>query len=204
MSRNILKFLIVFGFGLAGAELNAASAQEPKAHYRVERPAELSGDRAQEIYDRILADMVNGYRLSGAPVASEFPRWQRFNTKPYRSDTHGERFVNNYGNGAAAAYGDFEAAGTMPVGAILAKDSFAVTKDGDVFTGPLFLMEKMPAGFDAEARDWRYSMVMPDGSLYGISGGSGADRVAFCATCHETAGDDQDHLFFLPAELRVE
>ena len=34
--------------------------------------------------------------------------------------------MNNYADGAAAAYGKFEDFGEMPVGSILAKDSFTV------------------------------------------------------------------------------
>lgn len=202
MSRNIPLYWILIAATYLGVS-PALATDAPKAHYRVERPADLSGQAAEEVYGRIFDAMVDGYRLSGDPVAAAFRKWRRFSTAPYRSGTHGQRFVNNYGNGAAAAYGDFEAAGSMPVGAILAKDSFAVTAEGDIFTGPLFLMEKMPAGFSAEARDWRYSMIMPDGSLYGVSGGAGSERVEFCVTCHKTAGDAQDHLFFLPEDVRA-
>ena len=62
--------------------------------------------------------MIAGYRLSGVSAARNFPRWQRYNSAPYRSATHGERFVNNYANAPAAAYGRFEAAGIMPAGAV--------------------------------------------------------------------------------------
>ena len=109
---------------------------------------------------------------------------------------------NNYANSEANAYGR-EGAGPMPEGAVLAKDSFTVTRQGDVFTGPLFLMEKMPPGFAPDSRDWRYTMIMPDGSLFGTSKGEGSDRVEFCASCHATAGDAADHLFFVPEEYMV-
>lgn len=91
----------------------------------------------------------------------------------------------------------------MPPGAVLAKDSFTVTAQGDVSTGPLFLMEKMPAGFSAKTRDWRYTMIMPDSSLFGTTKGDGSDRVEFCVTCHATAGEAADHLFFVPEKYRM-
>jgi len=147
--------------------------------------------------------MVAGYRLSGDPVAQSYRSWRRYNSAPYRSSQHGERFVNNYGNEEATAYRRFEEASILPVGAVLVKDSFAVTQRGDVFGGPLFIMEKMPAGFDPEARDWRYTMIMPDGSLFGRTGGEGDARMRFCVACHKTAGDAHDHLFFLPKPQRV-
>ncbi len=175
---------------------------QPKRHFRVERPADLSNADALTVYTQVLEEMAGGYRLSGLPAAGDYRRWQRYNTVPYRSATHGERFVSNYANTLGRDYGKFEDFGALPTGAILAKDSFAVTASGDVFAGPLFLMEKMPAGFDRPGRDWRYSMIMPDGSVFGTTKGQGDEKVAFCVTCHQAAGDENDHLFFIPETFR--
>jgi hypothetical protein len=177
--------------------------EKPKRHFKVDRPAELSDAAALTVYMRMIDEMTAGYRLSGDSSAGAYRTWRRYNKTPYRSATHGQRFVNNYANNLAKAYGRYENAGDLPEGAVLAKDSFAVTSRGDVFSGPLFLMEKMPAGFDPKGRDWRYTMIMPDGSLFGRTKGEGSGRVEFCATCHETAGAENDHLFFLPKEQRV-
>ena len=174
----------------------------PTRHFRVPNPARLSGADASSIYDRIRDDMVAAYRLSRDPVATEFYKWRRHNRAPYLSATHGDRYINNYANAQAKAYGR-EDAGPMSAGAVLAKDSFTVTRQGDVFTGPLFLMEKMAPGFAPEGRDWRYTMIMPDGSLFGTTHGEGSAKVEFCATCHATAGDEADHLFFVPEKYRV-
>jgi class 3 adenylate cyclase len=175
----------------------------PTRHFRVERPAELADADALSIYDRILDAMVAGYVKSKNPTAAAYRTWRRYNTAPYLSATHGKRYVNNYANDVAKAYGRFEEAGTLPVGSVLAKDSFEVTERGDVVTGPLALMEKMPAGFNPEGRDWRYTTIMPDGSLFGTTNGENAGRVEFCVECHIAAGDEQDHLFFIPSERRV-
>ena len=190
------------GAGLALAQSDV-SPQKPSRHFRVERPAALTGADALTIYNRILDDMVAGYRLSGLPFVDRYRTWRRYNTVPYRSAQHGERFVNNYNNDIGKSYRHFEAAGEMPTGAVLVKDSFAVTKRGDVFSGPLFVMEKMSPGFNLASRDWRYTMVMPDGSLFGITNGEGSDRVEFCVTCHKLAGDQNDHLFYVPERYRV-
>ena len=181
--------------------VQTAGAQEE--HFSVDKPAELSLEEAEAIYARIVDDMASAYALSQDPSAVSYRRWQRFNSAPYASATHGSRYVSNYGNALAGAYGSAEEAGTMPEGAVLVKDAFAVTEDGDVFLGPLFLMEKMAPGFDPEARDWRYSMIMPDGSFFGMTGGDNDERVRFCITCHQAAGDDNDHLFFVPQAARV-
>jgi hypothetical protein len=188
------------GTALAQGDL---SPQKPARHFRVERPAGLSGADALTIYNRILDGMVAGYRLSGLDYVNRYRTWRRYNTVPYRSAQHGERYVNNFANDAGDNYRHFEAAGEMPAGAILVKDSFAVTKRGDVFSGPLFVMEKMPSGFNPASRDWRYVMIMPDGSLFGTTNGEGSERVVFCVTCHKMAGDKNDHLFFIPERHRV-
>ncbi len=180
----------------------AEDFEQPQAHFRVDNPAELDGPKAEAIYRRIRSTSLGFYRMSGDPSSEDYPTWQRYNRVPYRSATHGNRFVNNYGNRKAKGYGGGPAGTPLPEGAVLAKDSFTVTADGEVFTGPLFLMEKMAPGFDAETRDWRYSMIMPDGSLFGRTGGPDAARVGFCATCHRTAGELNDELFFVPERYR--
>ena len=140
-----------------------------------------------------------------ATVAQAYQGWERLNTMPYVSATHGNRYVNNYpGPEAVAAYGRFEEVGdAMPVGGRIAKDSFTVSPDGRIGVGPLFVMEKMAEGFNAASDDWRYAMIMPDGSLFGITDGQGSQNVAFCADCHGIVADDQDSLYFMPEEYRV-
>lgn len=207
--RIIAGVVLLAAFAWAPLDVGPAQAQsdvapqKPSRHFRVERPAGLTGADAMTIYNRILDDIVAGYRLSGLPYVDRYRSWPRYNTVPYRSAQHGERFVNNYANDAAKNYRHFEASGEMPAGSILVKDSFAVTKRGDVFSGPLFIMEKMQPGFSLASRDWRYTMIMPDGSLFGTTNGEGADRIEFCVTCHKLAGNENDHLFYLPKRYRV-
>jgi len=206
VSRVLPLILAVVGTFIdpAAAQDNETFLQQgPRiGHVALENPADLSREDAEATYQAIQAEMAQGYGLSGVPGSRRYTAWQRFNNAPYRSAQHGERFVNNYGNAAAASYGRYEDAGTMPVGAILAKDSFTVTAEGHVYAGALFLMEKMPAGFRPETKDWRYSMILPDGSLYGTTDGAGDDQVTFCADCHRAAGDDRDHLFLIPEDYR--
>ncbi len=188
------------------AAVETASAPEiarPSRHFRVERPADLAGADALTIYDRIRSELVAVYRKSANPHAAGYQTWRRYNITPYLSANHGQLYVNNYANQRAVDYGKAEAAGTLPEGSVLAKDSFKVTDRGDVFTGPLTLMEKMPPGFRSDNRDWRFTMIMPDGSLFGTTKGEHSVRVEYCAECHRRAGDEQDHLFFVPEAHRV-
>lgn len=174
---------------------------KPRRHFRVKDVADLPDDEREALYRTIQSRLQSGYGLSGLPMAKGYQRWARANTAPYRSATHGRRFVNNFVNAKAQSYLKYEKSGTLPVGAVIAKDSFVVAKDGSLMPGPLFIMEKMEKGFSYVSGDWRYSMIMPDGSFFGETNGENADRVEFCIGCH-LAREKQDHLFFVPTKYR--
>ena len=176
--------------------------KKPRRHFRVRNAAELGQEEAESIYRGLLKFLSQGYSAAGDPIAETYVGWGRFNRAPYRSATHGQRFVNNYGNEAAAAYGRYEEAGRLPPGAIIAQDSFSVTREGEVRPGPLFVMEKMEPGFNYVTGDWRYIMIMPDGELFGMTKGVNAERVEYCIACH-LVQEEWDHLFFVPRDYRV-
>jgi hypothetical protein len=173
----------------------------PRRHYRLRNPQTLDADRAEEIYAIARAAMGVGYPLSGLEVARDYQSWRRYNSAPYLSVTHGNHYLNNYANERAHAYGEFEGAGRLPVGAIIAKDSFSVTDSGGVLLGPLFVMEKMPQGFNYVSGDWKFTLVRSDGTLFGETNGAGAGRVEYCVACH-LARERYDHLYFIPRDYR--
>lgn len=165
--------------------------------------AALSDEEAVALYDCLLQELKAAYAKSDQPVAAAYQSWTRYSTRPYVSATHGERHVQNYGNAAARAYGAYEGAGEMPEGAILAKDSFTIGSDGHAAPGPLFVMEKMAERWNAASADWRYTMIMPNGGVFGVTKGIGGEKMQFCADCHMTVAPDVDSLMFLPEEYRV-
>lgn len=175
---------------------------KPRRHFRERDTLALGPVEAAKVYKALKEKLLAGYESSGDSVAAGYSAWPRYNTAPYRSATHGLRYVNNYANELAGAYGRFEQAGKFPVGAIIAKDSFSVSLDGERRSGPLFIMEKMEAGFNYVSGDWRYSMIMPDGEIFGVTNGFNSERVKYCIGCH-LAQEAQDHLFFLPTRFRV-
>ena len=190
---------------LAGA-VAVAMAQPRKPmleHPKIVAPASLSGARAEAVYQAIREQIRTNYAASGDPVTLAYQTWKRYNKAPYRSSNHGERFVNHFANDKAAGYGGFENLEPLRAGSIIIKDSFTVTRSGTVMTGPLFMMEKMAAGFASGTGSWRYLMLRADGSLVGMTGGEDSNRVAFCADCHKTAGAKHDFLFFMPREARI-
>ncbi len=147
--------------------------------------------------------MTAGYAKAGVTTVGGYTGWTRVNTSPYQSATHGSRYVNNYADKKAARrYTKFEKAGSMPAGSVIAKDSFAVRPDGSTALGPLFVMQKMTAGFSPKTGNWRYTMIMPNGTVVGTTKGKGSASVKFCAECHMSMGEGQDSLVFLPGEFR--
>jgi len=186
-----------------GAELSPISGDfsKPRRHFRLRNPAQLPPAQAEIIYQVAMPSLKKGYTMSEHPAAIEYPTWARFNTAPYLSVTHGNKYINNFANDTASTYGEFEGAGQMPVGSVIAKDSFSVTESHEILLGPLFLMEKMPAGFNEVSGDWKYTQIQPDGSVLGETNGEGSDAVRYCIACH-AAVEQQDHLFFVPRSYR--
>ncbi len=163
----------------------------------------LTDAEAGKAYDCVIGQLRAAYGKSGHPVAASYPGWRRYSRVAYQSATHGGRYVQNYANAKGRAYGLFEKSGVMAAGAILAKDSFGVGAKGQVAPGPLFLMEKMASGFNAASGDWKYTMIMPNGSVFGETNGKNAAGMQFCIECHAAVGEDQDHMMLLPVNYRT-
>lgn len=175
--------------------------ESPRRHYRLRNPQTLDAERGAEIYEIVRAGMTVGYSLSGLDIARNYQNWRRYNNAPYLSATHGNHYLNNYANEVARAYGDFEGAGRLPVGSVIAKDSFSVTESGGILLGSLFIMEKMPQGFSYVSGDWKFTLVKPDGTIFGATNGAGSARVEYCITCH-LSRERYDHLYFVPRAFR--
>ncbi len=167
------------------------------------KPAvKLTDVESAKAYGCLLKELRAAYAKSGHGAAKAYARWKRYNTVSYVSETHGNRYVNNYANAKAKAYIRFEKLKRLPAGSVLAKDSFQVKAGGKLAYGPLFLMTKMGRGWSKASDDWKYAMIMPDGTVFGTTKGKGADKVKFCAQCHMLAAE-KDSLFFLPKKYRV-
>ncbi|WP_372571085.1 cytochrome P460 family protein [Ruegeria jejuensis] len=191
-------FAVFLAAGCGAAVVHAQTSAE-SAHIAIENPAELTKEEAQEIYDDMSRRMARGYAASRLDLIAWFQDWPRFNDAPYVSATHGQRYVNSYANKVATNYATLKPGEKLPVGTVLAKDSVTVTDDGRVFPGALFVMEKLAAGKNPDTADWRYIMVMPDGSLFGDTMGSRRAAVAYCHVCHEAVAD-RDYTFFVPED----
>lgn len=165
----------------------------------------MGGEEAARLYDCIEARLLQGYAQSGRADATAFRDWPRASTFPFVSATHGNRLIHHYVNeiGAAAYMAYPEDGLEMPVGSITAKESFTISRNGDVAAGPLFLMEKVAAGALPETDDWKYVLILPDGRVMGESGTETGRKVTFCHDCHEQVLDGQDGMFYPEPEYRV-
>jgi hypothetical protein len=190
----------------AGDTLISNISGQPSAlrrHLRLRNPADMGPADAERVYQTIKRSLQAGYAQSGRKFLRDYQSWQRFNTVPYLSKTHGNHYLNNYGNTLAAEYGKHENGKPMPVGAILVKDSFSVTTAGEILLGPLAVMIKMEKGFNVLSGDWMYIQVQPIGEVLGQTHGMDSDKVRYCIGCHR-AKVEQDHLYFVPQHARFE
>lgn len=179
-----------------------AQSNGSEAHLAIENPAALSKDAARQHYRALKKQMDRGYATAQLDQLMNYQNWPLFSDAPYLSATHGQRYVNSYANRMAHSYGTLQPGEKLPVGSVLAKDSMTVTAEGGVHPGALFVMEKLPEGTSPDTADWRYIMVMPDGSLFGDTMGDRVGAVAYCHVCHEAAAD-RDYTFFVPEDYRV-
>lgn len=158
------------------------------------KKADLTEEQVVALYDCIKSKLRDGYASQGGQYTKEYQGWKAAATSPAAPGTHGKRFLYTFTNDVAfdeyVKYSDER--GPMPVGSILAKESFNVNKKGEVKHGPLFFMEKVAAGGEAdEYGNWVYSAFSPKGKAMKI-------KQSFCHGCHG-AFDTQDAMGY-PAE----
>ena len=193
---------------LAAAAALALFAAAPSAHAADcktdKKAADLSQDEAQALYDCIEASLLEGYSKATDVPGLDYRSYKLVSTAPLQSSTHGYMMVNHWVNDLGAElytkWEDMDGA-KFPIGTIFAKESFRVTKKGDVKRGPLFLMEKVEETGDAKD-GWVYTRLFPNGK-YQRTNGPKSEKMAFCHDCHAATIDDFDAAFFPPEEYRV-
>ena len=147
--------------------------------------------------------MAKSYTGGKHWAATKWKGFTRVSTQPYTSATHGGRMVQNLVNKIGRnAYKKFDDVKAVPIGTTIAKPSFTVGKDGEAKLGPLFIMEKMTNGFNADTANWRYAAILPGGGTMGVTKATNSAGVTFCHECH-VSGEDNDYLLFLPEEYRM-
>ena len=199
LGAPLLAAALTFVAGVAPAPVShAAECKSDKAR------DDLSPAEAQALYDCIEASLIEGYSKAKDVPGLDFRAYKLVTKHPQVSATHGGMFVNHWVNDKGAAlytkWEDMDGA-KFDVGTIFAKESFRVTKKGEVKRGPLFLMEKVAA--DVAPDGWVYTRLFPNGK-YQRTNGNKSEKMAFCHECHTATLEDQDAAFFPLEDNRVE
>ena len=190
MRKSLLKYSIVLaGLFIAGPAFAACVSPVEKD--------DLEDAQIVELYECILDKMRTGYQSKGNEWAAAYPSWKAAATQPINPGPHGNRFLQTFVN--EVGYSEYvkfsDERGPMPVGTIIAKESFNVNKKKQVRRGPLFFMEKVAAGDADEFGNWKYSVVQPNGKPGKIS-------QKFCHDCHGVF-EDQDAMGYPDEDYRV-
>lgn len=149
------------------------------------------------LYGCMREKLVAGYGKSGKGIGKDYAGWKAASTRPAAPGVHGGRFlmtyVNDIGHAEYVKYSD--ANPKMPVGTIIAKESFKPNKKGKVRFGPLLIMTKLEAGKAPKYGDWLYAGINGKGKNFKVS-------QKFCHDCHGNY-DDQDFLGYPDEDARI-
>lgn len=184
------------GVAIGGGAAHAGSCKADKAG------EDLSFDEAAAVYDCLKDKMVKGYRKGGkrwipADYVNDYRNWRLASTGPAAPGVHAGRFLVTYVNDTGFdAYTQYAEGVEMPVGTLIAKESFTVNGKGNAKAGPLFLMEKVAEGRSPETGDWFYMMVSPKGAPQAVN------VVEACHGCH-SGYEEQDYLGYPVEEVRL-
>jgi hypothetical protein len=182
---------------LAGAPVSVLACDPGKPG------SDLTGEEAAKVYDCIAAELNAGYRAGPkgwipAAFVNDYRTWTKASSFPAAPGFHGERFLTTWVNSVGAAeYLKYAENPTIPAGTVIAKESFAVNAAGKVEKGPLFIMQKAPAGASPKSDDWYYMMVLPNGAPMAV------EVMSACSECHQGNYAHQGGLGYPIEEARI-
>ncbi|MGI9387804.1 MAG: cytochrome P460 family protein [Methyloligellaceae bacterium] len=204
MSPTVLQKILGAGvmFGSAIAVASMFMAVEPRPAYAeacnlTKDADDLSADEVDKLYACMRDKLTAAYGKGNVAAGKDYTSWKAGSMRPAAPGPHGSRFLMTYVNdiGHAEYIKYTEGKPKMPVGTVIAKESFKANKKGVVKPGPLFLMTKLDDGKAAKYGDWLYGGVKPNGKVMKVS-------QKFCHDCHG-AFDDQDSLGYPDTDVRI-
>lgn len=161
------------------------------------KPADLNVDEVSSYYECIRGDLVAAYQKGDNPVAKAYTEWKAGATGPAKPGFHSNRYlmtyINDIGLDTYTAYATSDV--DMPVGSLVAKESFKIKKGGKLKAGPLFIMEKVGKDKAPKAGGWVYSAVKANGKPMKV-------KQSFCHSCHQ-AYAAQDALGYPAVDVRL-
>ena len=166
--------------------------------------SELAPEDAAALYDCLADAMVEGYRQGDkkwipAEFVDTYRAWGKAVTGPAAPGFHGGRFLLTWVNEAGFdEYVEYDTENAeMPVGTVIAKESFEVSDTGEATPGPLFIMQKVEEEKTPDTDGWYYMMVAPNGEPQAVP------VMTACNDCHSSFGDAQDYLGYPVEEVRL-
>lgn len=190
-------------FCAAAALIVAATAAAAQDCSPGKSGLDLTAAEAQEVYDCIAAGLHGGYmqgdkRWIPEAFVSDYRDWVRASAFPAAPGFHSNRFLVTWVNDAGAdAYMQYAEDPDIPVGTVIAKESFSVGDHGAVTAGPLFLMQKVAEADSPETGGWYYMMVNPSGTPMAVN------VMTACNECHMGTYGFQGGLGYPVPEARV-
>lgn len=149
-------------------------------------PYEISGEKLIALYEKERPGLIADYQSQGNAYAKAYTSYRTASTLPANPGVHSGRYMMTYVNDVGYdKYVEF-GAGPMPIGTIIAKESFKIRPNGDFFPYTLFIMEKVGVEITPETGGWIYDRIYRDGKP------AGANQ-EFCHSCH-VAFSNQDSL----------
>ncbi|MHC4960308.1 MAG: cytochrome P460 family protein [Planctomycetota bacterium] len=119
-----------------------------------------------------------------ALLFGQYRKWSRANNTAFTSKPHGRHKVYDYVNSAARkTFTDGK--GAYKPGSVVVKEGWKQGKRSMVW-----IMEKRPAGYNADNGDWFYATMKADGSVVE------AGPIESCIACHANA--ENDYVFGVP------
>ena len=162
---------------------------------------DVSYREAHDVYLCLERKMFDGYNTGdkkwvNAAHVGQFRTWKAASTLPANPGVHSNRFLFTYVNPIGeAAYTQYAEGVKMPVGTVIAKESFSINSKGNAKPGPLFIMEKVAPGTSPKTGDWFYTMVSAKGKPQAIN------VFKACHECHSGFADS-DFVGFPDEEVR--
>lgn len=200
IARNTLA-LTALGATIAVASV-FTTAQPRVAHAKdctlAKSADDMSAEEVDALYSCMREKLTKAYGKGDVALGKEYTGWKAAAQRPAAPGPHGGRFLMTYVNDIGhAEYVKYSDKGIkMPVGTIIAKESFKANKKGKVRVGPLFLMTKLEDGKADKFGNWLYGGVKPNGKVMKVS-------QKFCHDCH-SAFDDQDSQGYPADEARLQ
>lgn len=204
MNRTILTAAIVATGLFATATMSQAANDHVDADCNLTIPRDdMTNADAHAVYTCLADTMSVGYQTGDkrwipGEFVKDYRTWTPASTLPADPGVHGERFLFTYVNAIGAKeymkYADEDVA--MPVGSVIAKESFFVGENGKSKPGPLFLMQKAETGASPKTNDWYYMMVSPKGTPMAVN------VYKACNECHQGGYADSDYMAYPEEDVR--